>query len=81
MNLVDAARNTSMLIEMRDAMRLILGDRYDETVRDYRAVITAKARESGRPVADVALDLAKKMKAAGHDPVMFFCALVEECGA
>lgn len=69
----------SDLKQRRDDMRMLLGDGYASEVATYRLVLRGKTTESGAPIADVALGLARELDAAGHDPSMVFAALVDEC--
>ena len=72
---------TADMIRFRDQFKLLLGTRYLESVAAHRAVLSGKAKESGRPLAEVALKLAQELEAKGHDPSLMICALVEECGS
>lgn len=79
--MTNAMQLTADLIQRRDDLRRILGEYYGPTVADYRAVLRGLTAEEQRPIAEVCLKHARRMEAAGHDPNMWFAALVEECGA
>lgn len=69
------------LMQRRDDMRRLLGDRYDKTVLPYRQVVRGLAAKEGISLTDAGLKIAKNMDAAGHDPSCVFAALVDECEA
>jgi hypothetical protein len=67
------------LMQRRNDLRQLLGDKYEATVSDYRAALRGLTAQEKRPIAEVCLRHAKKMERHGHDPSMWFAALVEEC--
>jgi hypothetical protein len=69
---------TAQLQQHRNDMRRILGEQYAETVRPYREVLRGVAADTGTPIAQVALKMAKDMDARGIDPSCVFAAFVDE---
>jgi hypothetical protein len=66
------------LIQRRNHVRRLLGDRYAKAIEPYRQVIRGLAAEKRVPLADAGLEIAKKLDGAGHDPSCAIAALVEE---
>ena len=75
-----AMRLCIRLKDNRDGLKRLLGDRYVSHVAPYRAVMKGVASEHPElPLAEIALQLIKRMDAAGHDPMPFAAAFVDEC--
>ncbi len=72
---------TLNLMQRRDDMRSLLGERYDEAVLPFRHVVRGIAAKEGISLTDAGLGLAKTMDAAGHDTSLVFAAVVDECEA
>jgi hypothetical protein len=71
---------TADLIRRRDDMRLVLGLLYEEQVQPARALLVKFERKyPGKNIAQIALEMAQRVSAAGHNPNLIFCALVDEC--
>ena len=73
-----ALRLTADLIDHRDALRRLWGDRYAITVKPARLVLRGVAAERGIDIAAAALQLAKEMDGKGADPSIILAALVDE---
>lgn len=65
------------LIQRRDDLKLILGNKYDTDMP--RAIILGVAKEDNIRLGDAALKVARHMSKAGHDPSLVFAAFVDEC--
>ena len=77
-HLFKAAAITDQLMDNRDAVRRLLGVKYAERVGPVRVVLRAMAETLHKSLVDCALEAAEKLDAAGQDPSLIFCALVEE---
>ena len=51
--------------------------RYENFVQPYRDVLKGLQAERGGDLAAIALEEAKRMEAAGHNPAGFLCAFVD----
>jgi len=69
------------MIQRRDDLMRLLGDDYKWRAMEARRVLRGMATNAGKPLADVALTVAKGMSAAGHDPSIVIAAFVDECEA
>lgn len=76
--MTDAIKLTADLIQRRDDMRQILGDRYRAEVTETMSILRAVSKEWKLPITETALALAKGISNAGHNPSIVFAALVEE---
>lgn len=72
---------SASLIQRRNDLRTLLGEKYEPAVKAYRLAIRNCAKCWDSSLADTALRIAEDMHAAGHDPNLVFAALVDESEA
>lgn len=75
-----AIKLTAALIQRRDDMRRLLGERYAKRVADARAILRGAAAERKLDLADAALQICRELDAKGVDPSIIMAALVDESG-
>lgn len=66
------------MIERRDDMKRLLGKQYGHQVSVARAILRGVAAERRLPLAKAALELAREMSNARHNPSIIIAALVDE---
>ena len=72
----------SSLYANREMVRVIFGDRYEMVLRPWREVLRNATQDSGKPMALVALSIAKHMEARGsHCTHFILAAFVDELEA
>lgn len=76
--MTNAVTLTVQMIERRDDMRRLLGDRYAREIAGARAVLRGVANSERIGIAAAALKIAQGMAAAGVDPGLMIAALVDE---
>ncbi len=69
------------LMQRRDDMRQLLGDRYEKAVLPYRQVVHGLATQESISLTDAGLRIAKDMESRGIDLSLVFAAVVDECEA
>ena len=74
----DVANLTLKMVETRNAVRQLLGDRYESHVTLARSVLRGVAKESGLNISVAALKLYKELSDAGCEPTIIIAALVDE---
>ncbi len=80
MDLLKSAKLTLDMIQHRDDLKRLMGDKYGEQVGFARLVICKVAERDDISVTEAALQISKKMSDDGHDPSVVIAALVEELG-
>ncbi len=76
--MISAIKLTADLIQRRNDMRVLLGPRYEQQVTEARGVLRGCAMDWRMDLAETALEIGRKMDAAGVDPSVIFAALVDE---
>lgn len=66
------------MVEIRDGLKLLYGDRYNDNVSLARKIIRGLSASQGISLANAALDVAARMDAAGIVPHVVIAALVDE---
>jgi len=79
MSLDSALSLTTNLLQRRNDLRRLLGERYPEQVAVARKVLCGYAAEHKLDLAKAALTIGKQMDQAGQSPNLIFAAFVEEC--
>ena len=62
----DPLRITVKMLDIRDDMRALFGEHYAERVEPFLAAIQRWTKESGKPVAEVALECAQGAEKHGN---------------
>ncbi len=76
--MTDVLKLTRDVIQRRDDMRMLLGDHYEQSAREYRAILRAAVSAWNMPIAECVVKISKDMSAAGEDPSMVIAAFVDE---
>jgi hypothetical protein len=68
----------TQMLDLRDTMKRLYGDRWDEVTADHRRIIAGAMAESGNdnPLSAV-IPVAKKMSAAGENPSLLMAVAVD----
>ena len=75
---IDTARRFE---ETRTFFRQLYGDRWPVKSEPYRKIIFGKSSDTGKDTLSTAIELAKELSAAGHDPSMLLavaCDMIRE---
>ena len=69
---------TQQIINERQGLHLILGERYDHTIKPIRELLRQVVADKRMPLANVALALAKRADQLGLDPTPIIVAFADE---
>lgn len=72
---------TADLLRRRSDVKLLLGDKYAESVAPYRQVIRGIVKSSGKSIPDAGLEICRDIASKGLNPSCAIAAMVDECEA